>query len=271
MKTFSDYLAEAVMNPQTALKIFGLADFPKTADELKRLHKKLAMKNHPDKGGSLEKMKDINTANDVLKKYVGMSAGNVSFSTAASGPIKQDFGGFHTLRKYGHPCPRGKMPEEVPKEEVCKWMRLHMLTFFHKGLSLDKFCSYLQSVFGPKFKGSVETRQIATTDAEKRLNDIKEPWMTASFRSVDGKYAVDVFFTGNTDKATYKNRNNLDGYYYEARYEFEFKLSANAYSKNGKKITILKPTKYFRRKDAKILDEPSILLPKDKLRKAYGI
>ena len=259
------------MDVRTALKIFGLSEFPKTAAELKRLHKQLAMQNHPDRGGSLEKMKDINTANDVLKKYVGMSASNVSFSTAASGPIKQGFSGFHTLRKYGSPCPRGNMPEEVPKEEVCKKMRLHMLTFFYKGLSLDKFCSYLQSVFGPEFKGSVETRQIATTDAEKRLNDIKEPWMTASFRSVDGKYAVDVFFTGNTDKAAYKNRNNLDGYYYEARYEFEFKLSANAYSENGKKIAILKPTRYFRRKDAKILDEPSILLPKDKLRKAYGI
>lgn len=270
MKTFKQYIAEAQMDPQTALKIFGLKDFPKTAEELKRLHKKLAMQNHPDRGGSLEKMKDINTANDVLKKYIGSTAAKVSFG-APNGPIKQGFSGFHTVRKYGSACPRGKMPDEVPKEEVCKKMRLHILTFFYSGLAADKYCSYLQSVFGPEFKCTFVTRQITANDAEKRLNDVKQPWMTASFRSVDGRYAVDLFYTGNTNRAAYKNRDELDGYYYKADFEFEWKLSAEAYGENCRKAVILKPSKYLRSRDKGLLQEPSAVLPKDRLRKAFGI
>jgi hypothetical protein len=54
------------MNSSDALKIFGIDSVPST-DELKNLYRTLALKNHPDKGGSLEAMKDINQAYDVLK------------------------------------------------------------------------------------------------------------------------------------------------------------------------------------------------------------
>ena len=93
MKTFREYLEEAEMDPRTALQIFGLADFPKTESELKQLYKKLAMQNHPDRGGSLEKMKDINLANEVLKRNIDRSIGNsyggyegVWFTSSGNGP-----------------------------------------------------------------------------------------------------------------------------------------------------------------------------------------
>eukprot|EP00197_Chlamydomonas_leiostraca_P013031 CAMPEP_0202868736 /NCGR_PEP_ID=MMETSP1391-20130828/11043_1 /ASSEMBLY_ACC=CAM_ASM_000867 /TAXON_ID=1034604 /ORGANISM="Chlamydomonas leiostraca, Strain SAG 11-49" /LENGTH=432 /DNA_ID=CAMNT_0049548941 /DNA_START=149 /DNA_END=1447 /DNA_ORIENTATION=- len=38
-----------------------------TPDELKKAHRKLALKHHPDKGGDQEKFKEINEAYDVLK------------------------------------------------------------------------------------------------------------------------------------------------------------------------------------------------------------
>ena len=85
MKSFKDWLIEAVMDPKTALNIFGLSEFPKTATELRNLHKKLALNNHPDRGGSLEKMQDINAANDVLKKWIGKSVKSVVGASAGSG------------------------------------------------------------------------------------------------------------------------------------------------------------------------------------------
>lgn len=43
---------------------------PKTLEELKKQYKKLAMENHPDKGGDLEKMKVINNEYDELFKLL---------------------------------------------------------------------------------------------------------------------------------------------------------------------------------------------------------
>lgn len=83
-KSFKEWLEEAEMDPKSALQVFGLADFPKSMVELKSLYKKLAMNNHPDRGGSLEMMKDINLANEVLKRNIGRSIGSFCSKTASS-------------------------------------------------------------------------------------------------------------------------------------------------------------------------------------------
>lgn len=50
-------------------KYYKLLNVPQTAtdDEIKKAHRKLALKLHPDKGGDPEKFKEINQAYDVLK------------------------------------------------------------------------------------------------------------------------------------------------------------------------------------------------------------
>ena len=83
-KSFKEWLEEAEMDPKAALQVFGLADFPKSIGELKTLYKKLALNNHPDRGGSLETMKDINLANEVLKRNIGRSIGAFCSNTASS-------------------------------------------------------------------------------------------------------------------------------------------------------------------------------------------
>ena len=60
-------LFEDKMTFDKALDIFGINEVP-SAEELKSLHKKLALKNHPDRGGSVEKMAEINAAYDILSK-----------------------------------------------------------------------------------------------------------------------------------------------------------------------------------------------------------
>ncbi len=54
---------------QNALKIFGLENNQYTIDDIKKVYRQLASKNHPDKGGNTETMQLINNAFDELSKF----------------------------------------------------------------------------------------------------------------------------------------------------------------------------------------------------------
>lgn len=71
MKPYRYYfrLTEA-MSKTDALEIFGIEGFA-DQNELNKLYKDLSRKNHPDLGGDVEKMKNINQAYDVLKSLRG--------------------------------------------------------------------------------------------------------------------------------------------------------------------------------------------------------
>jgi DnaJ family protein A protein 2 len=49
-------------------KFYDILGVPKnaTTDEIKKAFKKKALKEHPDKGGDLEKFKELNMAHEVL-------------------------------------------------------------------------------------------------------------------------------------------------------------------------------------------------------------
>lgn len=49
-------------------QILGLANFSHIVN-IKRAYRKLALKNHPDRGGDIEKMKLINMAYEILSKH----------------------------------------------------------------------------------------------------------------------------------------------------------------------------------------------------------
>lgn len=65
MKNFAQYLIEVAMSSSDARKVLGLSS-NYTDDQLKTAYKKMAVANHPDKGGSVAKMQQINVARDVL-------------------------------------------------------------------------------------------------------------------------------------------------------------------------------------------------------------
>jgi curved DNA-binding protein CbpA len=67
MSKFKKFLYLAEMSYSDALKVFGI-DSVEDKDELKKAYRRLSMKNHPDQGGSLDKMKDITVAYDILNK-----------------------------------------------------------------------------------------------------------------------------------------------------------------------------------------------------------
>lgn len=71
MKSFLYWLLEATMDLPQALEIFGLSQPPKTKEDLNAIYKKLAMKKHPDHGGSTREMQELNVAKEILLKNLG--------------------------------------------------------------------------------------------------------------------------------------------------------------------------------------------------------
>ena len=67
MSKFKKFLYLLEMSYTEALKVFGI-DSVADKNELKKKYRVLSMKNHPDTGGSLDKMKDITVAYDILNK-----------------------------------------------------------------------------------------------------------------------------------------------------------------------------------------------------------
>lgn len=69
MKSFLEFLIE--MSVTDAMKLFGINEVPSTKEELNKHFKKLALKHHPDLGGSEETMKMLNQAKELLDKNLG--------------------------------------------------------------------------------------------------------------------------------------------------------------------------------------------------------
>ena len=80
MYSFKDYLFEATMTLDAAMKVFGITSPFSSENDLKSHHKKLALQHHPDHGGSLEKMKDVNLAKEILAKNIGKKFDNDAFN-----------------------------------------------------------------------------------------------------------------------------------------------------------------------------------------------
>lgn len=72
MKSFKQFIAE--MSYTDATSLFGLGK-SFTAAELKSVYKKMALANHPDRGGSEEMMKKVNDAYETLKKRISANGG----------------------------------------------------------------------------------------------------------------------------------------------------------------------------------------------------
>ena len=270
MKSFKEWLKEATMDPHTALQVFGLAEFPKSAAELRSLHKKLAMSNHPDRGGSLEKMQDINAANDVLKKWVGKSVRNIGgFATGnMSGNAK-------AYRKAGATFNKSKEWAEANRAAAAadtlksRGPIYEAILKCFKGGSdgLDFFgcVQHLTNIFGEPFT-HVEKASTAQ-DIVKMKDPTKQRWVSHLFVNKSRTKVFEIELIGDSDHMVWLMRHKPNGFDNSKKFDFEWTFALNVWTGvPAKKKVITRRVKY-RRSDLTLLRDPAKMLPAAKLKK----
>ena len=267
MKSFKDWLIEAIMDPKTALKIFGLSEFPKTATELRNLHKKLALTNHPDCGGSLEKMKDINAANDVLKQWIGKSVKSIARSgtrTSASQTYRQAGETFKTSRARAN-ANRDEFEKDILKTHGPIY---RAIAAFLEKLPTFAFATYISEVLGIKFTHTI-TKVSTVEEIVKMKDHAKEPWIRYVFTDKSGMEVFGIELTGDTDHMAWRMRNTSNGFENSKNFDFEWAIAVDFYKGRASNKKVVLRKKKYRSADLSILKDPKKLLSPSKIKTAY--
>lgn len=225
------------MSLDDAMDVFGITEIPSTKAELNKQFKQLALKNHPDLGGSEEKMKLINQAKDVLDKNVGRTYSS-------------------TTKK------NTKTKTSVDKEKIKRdyeYVHNLILDTFNK-IDTRVYLSYLEKIFNTKFN--------VKTDITPKDND-KSPFrtgitkLTVEFSDAEKDKVFVLYFMA--DEYAVFNQIFVKKGLSSATDTFDIILRSFVYV-DGKKQVLTKE-RYIDVHDAKIFTDPSILLPKTKLTK----
>lgn len=129
-----DIVIESLMSPEEALSILGIDSFS-SKEELDKIYKQLAMKNHPDRGGNPEKMKQINIAKDVLSKFSSYNK----------------FGG--TAKKFIN-----EISSDTEQKERWEIARKFTYDYLNK-INIKNYVDYLNEIFKENFSVSKEIKQ----------------------------------------------------------------------------------------------------------------
>lgn len=130
-----------------ALKVLGLSQSDaRDASKLKSAYKSASLKNHPDRGGSTEAMKDVNLAYELLQKYTGSS-------TSSGGSSSR--GGSFDRDSY-----------ERSKQEYFD-LGLSVLRSLKEKLKLDAFLRHFQTIYNEPFEHKVITEVPKPTDSAR--------------------------------------------------------------------------------------------------------
>ena len=125
MKTFREFLEE--MSVSDAYRVFGLSSRQNISPiDLKKRYKNLALKNHPDRGGDLKAMQDINVAFEVLSQNLSKSSKPSNFD------IKQ----------------KTEMVGNAAKEAILS------------EIDAKKYEQYFESIFGEKFDHGFQIKRV---------------------------------------------------------------------------------------------------------------
>lgn len=256
------------MDPKRALEIFGLSEFPKTAMELRQLHKKLALTNHPDRGGSLEKMQEINAANDVLKQWVGKSVRSVAGSAAGTGSMR---GNAKAYRQAGDIFNMSRERAEANRAAAAKQRMKDYGPIFEAILEclkkIDFFgcVSHLTEIFGEQF---THVEKASTVQDVLKMKDYtKQSWVSHLFVNKSRTIVFEVELIGDSDHMAWLMRHKPDGFNNSKNFDFEWSLGVNYYTGANAQKKVLSRRAKYRRSDLKILRDAAKLFPKAKLAK----
>lgn len=157
--TFEDFLAEQTMTAADAVALLGLKDGWTKAD-VATAFRRAAIKNHPDRGGTTEKMQALNRAKALLDRTGNTVAAQKSWREKYEDDVK----------KYQAAW------ENVDKEVA-------------RMLKPDAFVGYFESIFNRRFtvKKEIEQRSHSRYRPENHIvtltiqSDDKEVWGRVSF------------------------------------------------------------------------------------------
>lgn len=237
MKNFLEYLLEQ-MSFADAMKVFDIEAVPNKAD-LDKLYKKLALKNHPDLGGSEEKMKEINQAKDVLDKNVGRSLSKGSSSSVSRS--KEDYNEEH--KQY---------------MVYCKAVEAELKT-----IDIKAYQNYLEKIFGVPFNVDTKTKNYG----EDRYYYDTNVTCSLEFADKDREKVIYLFLVANTWDAfaDIKKKSGL-----ASPDKTIYKISMRSDIMVDGKKQVLTKVRYVESNETKIFTDPSILLPKARLTKIAG-
>lgn len=270
MKSFKDWLIEAIMDPKSALQIFGLSEFPKTATELRNLHKKLALNNHPDRGGSLEKMKDINAANDVLKKWIGKSVKSVVGASAGSGrgnaqAYRQAGETFKKSREWSQNMQAAAAADTLKKYGPIYEAILKCFKGGSNGFNFFGCVEHLTNIFGEPFS---HIEKASTVQEILKMKDrTKQSWVSHLFVNQSKTIVFEIELIGDSDHMAWLMRHKPDGFDNSKKFDFEWTFALNVWRGNPPNKKVITRRVKYRRSDLSLLRNPSKMLPAAKLKK----
>ncbi|KNH03779.1 hypothetical protein XU18_4855 [Perkinsela sp. CCAP 1560/4] len=168
----------------TALGTLGINDsISANSETVKKKYKQLVAKFHPDvPGGSDVKMKSVNTAYDVIRKYEEQNGGSLKPSTCAP-----HFGS--KIREHGF----NDEEEKAFREQV----RRHSRSFHIRHDDEDAFETFHDFVFGGGLKQNFHTVEFKQRSARRRKPTVYDEYKY--FTSFEENGAEDRFFEENDD------------------------------------------------------------------------
>lgn len=225
---FRAYLLEKTMSTGEAKSIFGIDSIPPEA-ELKKKYYQLALDNHPDKGGSTEKMQLINAAYEVLKQSVGTGSDTSKFDWEKN---RQEY------------------------RELGKQIKDVLVS----GFNGEKFVDYLNSVTGLKFDFKITDTFPKETDYSPYGAGFSAEFSTADKST---KFMFSIYANITTVKYTDTSK-SLTG---ETSKEISFDLTISTDVFHNNKKHKLAQKNYSFTNDHSFYKDPSKLFPADKVTK----
>jgi curved DNA-binding protein CbpA len=232
VKNFRQFLKEAKMTHDEARRILGLGpNF--TAADLKVAYRKASVENHPDRGGDLRKMQDINAANDVL-------------SPSAVGAQK----GADNMAAWKE--------REAATDEKRKVYAQIAIDAFTEHFNAQAFAQHFEKVFGQKFTHKVvkdPTHQGTSYGYKVSYVDREDEWVNA-----DRSIVMFADFTINFNDLLHKPVLS------QADAETNLNVSIRSAILVDRKKVKLSQSNYKFRESYKALSDPEVVFPAKKMK-----
>lgn len=223
------------MTLSDAKALFGFND-TYTRDDVNKKYKGLAIKFHPDKGGTIKQMQELNAAKEILLKTSNNANTASQYSNTASQYSDED------------------------KEFIGQQVKKTVLNYF-RNLNLEVFKTYFEKIFNTRFTYKKEDNFSRLEFFKWVVHGYQSAIVTVTFTSID-RTKIIIFNIGLEVGDLYYRifkGTSLDASQYSVWYSTS--ISAD------KKVQKLDRTNYHSTNMKEIFTNPMIIFPQDKLEK----